>query len=190
MQIDRKSAFTLIELLMVIGIVGFLVGILIPTVSAVKKQAMVAASKSQLSQYVNAIQLFKGEYGYYPFVEAHNDNGENINDLSDNFIETLSGRDDTDGGSERVGDNRRKIEFHGFSVAEFYSQPDGTVDPTKVADRFNNTNIYIVIDGDGDGQIKVPIPSDVSSSQVLRTTVTAYVKADDNNGYPAYYLYD
>ena len=196
MQIDRKSAFTLIELLMVIGIVGFLVGILIPTVSAVKRQAKVAASKSQLSQYVNAIQLFKGEYGYYPFADAHVNSDANINSLpdinslSDNFIQTLSGRDATDGGSERVGDNRRKIEFHGFSVAEFYSQPDGTVDPTKVADRFNNTNIYIVIDGDGDGQIKVPSPSDVSSSQVLRTTVTAYVKADDNNGYPAYYLYD
>lgn len=196
MQIERKSAFTLIELLMVIGIVGVLAGILIPTVSAVQRQAKVAASKSQLLQYVNAIQLFKGEYGYYPFADAHvNSDGNidslpDINSLSDNFIQTLSGRDAADGGSERVGDNRRKIEFHGFSVAEFYSQPDGTVDPTKVADRFNNTNIYIVIDGDGDGQIKVPIPSDVSSSQVLRTTVTAYVKADDNNGYPAYYLYD
>ena len=190
MQTDRKHAFTLIELLMVIAIIGILAGILIPTVSAVKRQANVAASKSQLSQYVNAIQLFKGEYGYYPFLEAHNDNGENINDLSDNFIETLSGRDATNGNSESVGVNRRKIEFHGFSVAEFYRKSDGTVDPTKVADRLNNTNIYIVIDGDGDGQIKVPIPSDVSTSQVLRTTVTAYVEADTNNGYPAYYLYD
>lgn len=196
MQIDRKSAFTLIELLMVIGIVGVLAGILIPTVSAVKRQAKVVASKSQLSQYVNAIQLFKGEYGYYPFADAHVNSDVNIdslpdiNSLSDNFIVTLSGRDATDGGLESFGDNRRKIEFHGFSVAEFYSRPDGTVDFTKVADRFNNTNIYIVIDGDGDGQIKVPSPSDVSSSQVLRTTVTAYVKADDNNGYPAYYLYD
>ena len=196
MQIDRKNAFTLIELLMVIAIIGILAGILIPTVSAVKRQANVAASKSQLSQYVNAIQLFKGEYGFYPFADAHvNTDGNidslpDINSLSDNFIVTLSGRDATDGGSESFGDNRRKIEFHGFSVAEFYSRPDGTVDPTKVGDRFNNTNIYIVIDGDGDGQIKVPNPLNASNSQELRTSVTAYVKADEVNGLPAYYLYE
>ena len=110
--------------------------------------------------------------------------------MSDNFIETLSGRDATDGGSKVLATIAERLNSMVFSVAEFYLQPDGTVVPTKVADRFNNTNIYIVIDGDGDGQIKVPIPSDVSSSQVLRTTVTAYVEADDNNGYPAYYLYD
>ena len=190
MQIDRKSAFTLIELLMVIAIIGILAGILIPTVSTVKRQANVAASKSQLSQYVNAIQLFKGEYGFYPFADAHEDLGKNINDLSDDFIETLSGRDTTNGNSASVGDNRRRIAFHGFSVVEFYRQSDGTVDSTKVADRFNNTNIYIVIDGDGDGQIKVPNPLNASNSQVLRTSVAAYVEADEVNGLPAYYLYD
>ena len=120
----------------------------------------------------------------------HKISGKNINDLSDNFIETLSGRDATDGGSKSVGDNRRKIKFHGFSVAEFYSQPDGTVVPTKVADRFNNTNIYIVIDGDGDGNVTVPIASGGLGTQELRTSVTAYVEADSEYGYPDYYLYD
>ena len=196
MQIDRKNAFTLIELLMVIAIIGILAGILIPTVSAVKRQANVAASKSQLSQYVNAIQLFKGEYGFYPFADAHEDLGKNINDLSDDFTKTLSGRDTTNGNSVSVGDNRRRIQFHGFSVVEFYRQSDGTVDFTKIADRFNNTNIYIVIDGDGDGKVTVPSTSgqrNISGEfvqQELRTSVTAYVIADEVNGLPAYYLYD
>ena len=60
----NSSAFTLIELLMVIAIIGILAGILIPTVGSVKKQANIAASKSQLSNYVNAIGMFKSEYKY------------------------------------------------------------------------------------------------------------------------------
>lgn len=67
-NIKKISGFTLIELLMVIAIIGILAGILIPTVGAVRKQANIAASKAQLSSYVNAIQLFKGEYNYYPFI--------------------------------------------------------------------------------------------------------------------------
>lgn len=189
MQIDRKSAFTLIELLTVIAIIGILAGILIPTVSAVKRQANVAASKSQLSQYVNAIQLFKGEYGFYPFADAYVDLGININDLSDDFIETLSGRD-AFGNPISDSINRRRIEFHGFSLVEFYRQSNGRVDPTKIADRLNNTKIYIVIDGDGDGKVIVPSASGGQVTQELRTSVTAYVIADEVNGLPAYYLYD
>ena len=66
----QTFGFTLIELLMVIAIIGILAGILIPSVGAVRKQANIAASKSQLSSYVNAIQMFKGEYGYLPFVSG------------------------------------------------------------------------------------------------------------------------
>ena len=190
MQIHSKKAFTLIELLMVIAIIGILAGILIPTLSAVKRQANVVASKTQLSQYVNAIQLFKGEYGFYPFADAHVNSGKNINSLSDDFIETLSGRDKRTGESKEAGNNRRRISFHSFSENEFYVQSNGTVDPNKIADRLNNTKIFIVIDGDGDGKVTVPSASGGQGSQELRTSVTAYVEADSEYGYPDYYLYD
>ena len=90
-KITRKtSAFTLIDLLMVIAIIGILAGILIPTVGAVRKQANIAASKSQLSNYVTAIQLFKGEYSYYPFVTGGADKTVDLSSQSTEFIETLS----------------------------------------------------------------------------------------------------
>ena len=96
MKNNKKiSGFTLIELLMVIAIIGILAGILIPTVGAVRTQANLAASKAQLSNYVTAITMFKGEYGYYPFPNAQTNNGANVNSLSDDFIETLSGRNDS-----------------------------------------------------------------------------------------------
>ncbi len=184
----NTSAFTLIELLMVIAIIGILAGILIPTVGAVKKQANIAASKSQLSNYVTAIQLFKGEYSYYPFSDAQVPSGANVNSLSDDFTETLSGRDDA-GKAVFVGGNRRSIGFHSFSESEFFLKDDDTIDDSKIADRFNNTNIFIVVNGDGKGIIKVPKAGGQDGTKDLRADITAYV-VEDSDKNPSYYLYD
>ena len=182
-----NKGFTLIELLMVIGIIGILAGILIPAVGAVKKQANVAASKAQLSNYLTAIIMFKGEYGFFPFPAAQIDNGENVNELID-FMETLSGRD-ADGAVSTGGINRRGIGFHSFSESEFLLDGEDTIDDPVIADRFGNQNIFIVIDGDGDGEITVP-QSSGEGTKVLKAAVTAYVTADSNLGSPDYYLYD
>lgn len=179
----KNLGFTLIELLMVIAIIGILAGILIPTVGAVRTQANVAASKAQLSNYVTAITMFKGEYGYYPFSDAQSNNGANINSLSDDFIETLSGRNSS-GNSISTGGNRRRIAFHSFSESEFFYKDDDTTDVSTLADRFNNTQIFIAIDDDGDGEVSVP------GNTKLKSPVTAYVLEDTDTDAPAYSLYD
>lgn len=179
----RKLGFTLIELLMVIAIIGILAGILIPAVGAVKKQANIAASKSQLSNYVNAIQLFKGEYKFYPFVSAGSDTEYSLSTGTNNntFITTLSGRKvDSSGPDDNPTEgNRRKIAFHSFSESEFL---EGT---TTLADRFGNTNIVIAIDGTGDNRITTTNVPDIKSP------VTAYVGVDANDASnPTYQLWD
>lgn len=177
------SGFTLIELLMVITIIVILAGILIPTVGAVRTQANLAASKAKLSDYVTAITMFKGEYSYYPFPDAQSNNGANINSLSADFIETLSGRNSS-GSSISTGGNRRRINFHTFSESEFFYKDDDTIDFDTLADRFNNTQIFIAIDGDGDGEVSVP------GNNKLKSSVTAYVVKDTDTGAPGYSLYD
>jgi len=191
-NINKKSGFTLIELLMVIAIIGILAGILIPTVGAVKKQANIAASKSQLSNYVTGIQLFKGEYSYYPFVTGGQDTSVDLSSRSTLFIETLSGRNATTGDSKAEGGNRRRIGFHSFSESEFYLNDDDSVSQTQLADRFNNTAITVRIDGDGDGFIAPNVNGNEPSAPAnpLRTNVTAWVEADGDLGAPGYALWD
>jgi hypothetical protein len=126
--------------------------------------------------------MFKGEYGYYPFSKAQS-NGANINSLSDDFIETFSGRN-ASGETISTGGNRRRIAFHSFSESEFLLKDDDTIDYSTIADRFNNSQIFIAIDGDGDGEVSVPGNSE------LKSLVTAYVVKDKDTGAPAYSLYD
>lgn len=186
----QTLAFTLIELLMVIAIIGILAGILIPAVGAVRKQANIVASKTQLANYVTAITMFKGEYGYFPFLDAQIDGGKKVNDLEDDFVETLSGRD-KDGKAVAKGGNRRSIGFHSFSETEYLPIDEGG-DPENpiIVDRFYNSNIFIVIDSDGDNIVKA------RDGKEVRTPVTAYVNAIPNTsedlaaGAPAYQLYD
>ena len=181
--------FTLIELLMVIAIIGILAGILIPTVGAVRKQANIAASKAQLSGYVNAIQMFKGEYGYFPFVDGNEDSFEiDLSIESKNFIEALSARDTSSGSPVSVEGNRRLISFLSFSDSEFFLKDDDSVDPIQLADRFNNKNIFIVIDGNGDQDVRVKDSS--GSYKVARAQVSAYVEEDAEIGAPGYSLAD
>ncbi|MGJ8648758.1 MAG: type II secretion system protein [Opitutaceae bacterium] len=192
---NRKNiGFTLIELLMVIAIIGILAGILIPAVGAVRKQANIAASKSQISNYITAIQMFKGEYGYYPFVT---DAADKVVDLSSNsplFIQTLSGRN-TDGTQISASEaaavgNRRRMAFHNFSESEYLLDDDDKVDLSQLADRFNNVNIKLMIDASGDGFV-LPAPTgDAPSapSSKIKTDVTAWVESTED--YPGYSLWN
>ena len=192
----QLKGFTLIELLMVIAIIGILAGILIPTVGSVRKQAKLARSKTQLQNYVNAIQLFKAEYKFYPFVTGNQDVEYSIQTNSTEFIETLSGKtvDRTASSAGWQNANRRRQAFHSFAESEFqFDQDTDTYSRDQLADAFSNVNIVIVIDGDGD-QTVTPSPNDSSISVPsggVRTPVTAYVDSDPaDSKNPTYGLWD
>ena len=64
---SRKKAFTLVELLVVIGIIAVLIGILLPTLSRARESARSIKCASNQRQLALAIKLFAQEHkGYMP----------------------------------------------------------------------------------------------------------------------------
>ena len=64
--VPRRSAFTLVELLVVIGIIIILVGILLPTVMSSRRAADKAAARMDLQTIGLALDAYKADFGDYP----------------------------------------------------------------------------------------------------------------------------
>lgn len=192
----KRGAFTLIELLTVIAIIGILAGILVPAVGQVRKKTAIATSKAKIAQYVTALEGFKAEYGYFPFTQDLDANGLIELDtprMSEKFVETLSARSIKDANRSVSGEgNRRRIQFYVFTDTEI---SDGLeyddIKANTVIDSFGNNKICFVFDHNGDGVLKVPDPEGSNKEiKEIRGTVAAYVKENSAIKAPAYYLYD
>ena len=66
MRRDARKAFTLVELLVVIGIIAVLAGLLIVGVGAATRKAQLANTRFLMTSMVQAMARFKADHGYYP----------------------------------------------------------------------------------------------------------------------------
>ena len=62
----NPAAFTLVELLLVLVILGVLAGIVLPKFSGRTEQARVTAAQSQIATFGTALDAFEVDNGYYP----------------------------------------------------------------------------------------------------------------------------
>src|ERR1700744_4207712 len=77
MQNERGfSAFTLVELLVVIGIIAVLIGILLPSLAKAREASRRAACAAKLQQIMVAANIFVNDHkGFYPLAGFLNSTG-------------------------------------------------------------------------------------------------------------------
>ena len=67
---DARKAFTLIELLTVIAIIGILAGITFGVISGVQENSRKAQARTELAALAQALESYKRQYGDYPQLGA------------------------------------------------------------------------------------------------------------------------
>jgi len=65
-ELSARRAFTLIELLLVLVILGILAAIVVPKFSGRTEQARQTAAQSQIATFGTALDAFEVDNGYYP----------------------------------------------------------------------------------------------------------------------------
>jgi prepilin-type N-terminal cleavage/methylation domain-containing protein len=65
-MMNNRKAFTMVELLTVVVIIALLLGILLPSISAIRAKAKETAQKAQLGIISIGLEAFKQDYGDYP----------------------------------------------------------------------------------------------------------------------------
>jgi type II secretory pathway pseudopilin PulG len=90
---DKKSAFTLVELLAFLAIIAILVALLIPALTMVRKMAKETQQKAQITTIELAIVAFKNDYGDYPRSQGVNGTGTDDYSGAQMLAEALVGWD-------------------------------------------------------------------------------------------------
>ncbi len=139
-----KKAFTLVELLVVLAIIGILMAFIIPAASGVRRQAAIVQTKARFQRWALALEAFKNEYGSYPDL---GDSPVAVNSTPGRWVELLSARD-LEGHAATdpvaVDQNPKLIRFIDFTPDELDAQG-------RLLDGFGRYNIYAYFDADEDG---------------------------------------
>jgi prepilin-type N-terminal cleavage/methylation domain-containing protein len=62
----QALAFTLVELLVVIGVISILAALIFPVVRPIQRQKILNKARAELAQYQTAIEAYKTRRGHYP----------------------------------------------------------------------------------------------------------------------------
>ena len=145
----KRHDFTLVELLMAIGIIVILAAISIPTALSAIKKAETAKAQAEMTALVTALKNYESTYGFLPrefvikedrsIAESLPEFGHDGEKAYKGFIEVLQGENHIVTGRKM---NPRKLAF-----LEIQGNTKGVYE-----DPWGN-NYVVILDGDGDGKI-------------------------------------
>lgn len=109
---SSPRAFTLIEVLVVIAIIGVLAGLVIPLTAAAKRLRTEKAIRAQMQQLITAIEAYHAQFGQYPpdNVTSTTARATNVNPAINSLYYELTGTvADDKSGTFRIPDSQTPI---------------------------------------------------------------------------------
>jgi len=183
---DRKAAFTLAELLLVIVIVVILAGLIFPVFQGVLERAKKLQAKNDLTQIVTAVNAFYTEYGKYPLATAdtiYGTGGTSNADLFYSLRAVAFGANALVNGVPAV--NTRQIVFISPPDVKNPANPSLGIGTTTGAGQYYDpwgTPYLVEIDGNYDNQIANPYTANAGATPNLQIGVIAWSLGKDKAG--------
>ncbi|MBX7259298.1 MAG: prepilin-type N-terminal cleavage/methylation domain-containing protein [Candidatus Hydrogenedentes bacterium] len=152
-MIPVKRGFTLIEMLVVIGILAILIGILLPAIRSVMEKAERVQAKADAQRIVKGWKAYRNQYGRWPSATDESSTGSI---MSSNFVRILNARYYQTGltGPDATPDNPMAIQFveiSGNSIDTRWNFVDPWGTPYRVSfdanfDGRTSNSLYTVYD--------------------------------------------
>lgn len=105
---NRRRNFTLVELLVVIGIIAVLAGMLMAGIMYAPAKAQKAKSQAEITTLINAIKQFESAYGVLPLPDGVDSDGELSDSDYDKMITILQADEDSDAWKNLSAANKKK----------------------------------------------------------------------------------